>query len=95
MEMYFESEGKCMVDIHNADGFVTVMMTEISKDLLKNRYEDVATMVYKEQLKGKVDPLSVIWLGHIPQEGRFEVLMQWHSDQPGYGQPHWYKRKAS
>lgn len=96
MEMQFGDEGKCKVEIHAADGFVTVRLTELSEDLLKRKYEVVATKVYREQLNDKVDPLSVVWLGYLPKDsGYFEILMPWHGDAEGYGSPQWYKRKSA
>ena len=95
MKMLVMNEGRCGVNIINKDGWVTVVLTEVASGLLKKKYELFATKIYKEQLKGKVDPLQVVWLGHVPDEGVFEVLMQWHGDKSIYGQPYWHKRTSS
>ena len=94
MEIRVANGGKCKAEIYNEDGYTTVVLTELTGSLLKNTYEVVATSVYQQHLKGKADPKCVVWLGHLPAEGHFEILMPWHADRSGYGPAQWYKRKS-
>jgi hypothetical protein len=91
MKIMFVDEDKCGVNIIAEEHWVTVTLTELSGNFLKSKYDVFATKLYQDRLKGKVDPLNIVWIGHLPREGRFEVQMPWHKDREGYGRPFWHK----
>jgi hypothetical protein len=94
MQEFIVDHEKCGIDIVTEDHWTTVVLTELSGDFLRSKYNVFATKIYQERFKGKVDPLNIIWIGQIPETGRFEVLMPWHRDQAAYGEPDWHKMET-
>ena len=91
MKIMSMDEDKCGVTIIAEENRVTVILTELSGNFLKKKYDIFATKLYQDSLKDKVDPRNIAWIGHIFREGRFEVRMPWLKEREGYGQPSWNK----